>query len=257
MPKTYTTQTFEAKDFTNAEDFDLESSNVISVFNGVLDAQQLPYETMEKENFVANSRIAVDSRPDGSAQDGIGIIMSTQSIYKVFSTLNTFTWNRLAPSGAGPVAVLGPPLAAYLSNNSSWATGINSLSEGITKGTFLRFVSKEGMVRGNAQVDVEYFFVSTSATGFTGNFGAGWRWQLYVFINDVMVSTTGPQPAGRRRTVNLPFSIPVASNESINVDIRWSATFDGAGNSPTEIVQVQEATIRFYNSQLWCRNQYR
>lgn len=257
MPKTYTVQTFQPKDFTNAEDFDLESSNVISVFNGVLDAQQLPYETMERENFIANSRIAIDSRPDGSAQNGIGIIQSTQAFYKVSSALSTFTWNRLSPSGSGPVAVLGPPLASYTSNNSSWASGISSLSENIQLGSFLRFVSKEGMIRGCAQVDVEYFFVSQEAVGLTGNFGASWRWQIYVFINDVMVSTTGPQPAGRRRTVSLPFSIPTAANESINIDIRWSGTFDGAGTSPANIVKVDEATIRFYNCQLWARNQYR
>ena len=53
MPKTYTTKTFDPKDFTDSETFNNESSNILSNFNGVLDAAQLPYETMERENFVA------------------------------------------------------------------------------------------------------------------------------------------------------------------------------------------------------------
>lgn len=257
MSKTYSKRYFEARNYTNSEGYNDEASNVLAEFNGKLSAEQLPYETIEKENFVSNSRISVDSQPDGSAQAGIGIVMPTQAIYKVASELDTFTWDRLSPSGSGPVSVLGPPLASFTSTASSWTSGINSLSQNISQGSFLRFVSKEGMLRGTATVDIEYFFVSSSGTGFSGNYGAGWRWQLYVFVNDEMVATTGPQPAGRRRTAQLPFSIPVASQDAINVDVRWSATFDGAGLSAADIKTVQEATIRFYNCQLWCRNQYR
>lgn len=256
MPKTYTTKTFDPKDFTDSETFNNESSNILSNFNGVLDASQLPYETMERENFVANSRVTVDSSPDGSQTSGIGIIMSTQAIYKAASDLDTFTWDRLAPSGSGPVSVLGPPIDSYTSNAGSWATGINSFN-GTPTGTFLRFNTKEGMIRGSAQLDVEYFFVSSSVTGFTGNFGAGWRWQIYVFANDQMIATTGPQPAGRRRTVSLPFALPVSSTDAVEIDVRWSATFDGSGLSPSGIIAVDEATIRFYNAQVWVRNQYR
>jgi len=257
MSKTFTVKQAEGASYATNDSYNIEASSSLSQFNGVLSADQHPYETMERENFVANSRIAVDSLPDGSLQDGIGIIMSTQAIYKVASNLTTFTWNRLAPTGAGPVSVLGPPLASYVSGNSSWASGIVSLSEQINKGSFLRFSSKEGMIRGNAQVDVEYFFVGSNIGALSGNYGAGWRWQIYVFVNDQMISTTGPQPAGRRRTIDIPFSIPVASNEAINVDIRWSATFDGAGTSVAGIKEVEEATIRFFNCQLFVRNQYR
>jgi hypothetical protein len=38
MPKTYTTKTFDPKDFTDSETFNNESSNILSNFNGVLDA---------------------------------------------------------------------------------------------------------------------------------------------------------------------------------------------------------------------------
>ena len=257
MSKTYAKSTIEARDFTTSLAYNNEASGILAEFNGNLSQDQLPYEVLEKENFVANSRISVDSQPDGLASNGIGIIMPTQAIYKAASALTTFTWDRLAPSGSGPVAVLGPPLAAYTSTTSAWTSGINSLSDDIALGTFLRFTTKEGVIRGTATVDVEYFFVSSEATGFTGNFGAGWRWQIYVFINDEMVSTTGPQPAGRRRTVQLPFTIPVSSNDAVAIDVRWSATFDGAGLTPSQIVQVDQATIRFFNCQLFARNQYR
>ena len=257
MSKTYTKRTFEARNYTNNEAYNDEANNVLAEFNGKLSADQLPYQTVERENFVANSRIAVDSLPDGSAQDGVGLVMSTQAIYEVKSNLDTFTWDRLQPSGSGPVSVLGPPLAVWNSSSSDWSSGIISLSDKVPRGTFLRFTSKEGVMKGIATVDIEYYFVSSSATGFSGNYGAGWRWQLYVFANDVMVATSGPQPAGRRRTVQLPFTIPVSSQDAINLDVRWSGTFDGAGTSPNDIVTVQDAAIRFYNCQLWARNQYR
>ena len=254
MAKTYTKRSFEARNYTNNEAYNDEANNALAEFNGALAADQLPYETLERENFVDNDRISVDSKPDGSAQDGIGLIMSTQSIYKVASDLTTFTWNRTAPSGIGPTSVLGPPLAVYNSSTGDWSSGILSLSEKVNKGTFLRFTSKEGAVKGVATVDVEYYFVSAEASGFTGNFGGGWTFQLYVFINDVMVATTGPQPAGRRRTMQLPFSIPVAAQDAINIDIRWSGTFDGAGLTPADVVRVEDAVIRFFNCQLWARN---
>ena len=72
-----------------------------------------------------------------------------------------------------------------------------------------------------------------------------------------MIATTGPQPAGRRRTVSLPFALPVSSTDAVEIDVRWSATFDGSGLSPAGIIAVDEATIRFYNAQVWVRNQYR
>jgi len=69
-----------------------------------------------------------------------------------------------------------------------------------------------------------------------------------------MVATTGPQPAGRRRTVQLPFAIPVSAQDAINIDVRWSGTFDGAGVTPADIVRVEDAKINFFNCQLWARN---
>lgn len=257
MSKVYSKEYFKSRDYSTADAYNNEASSVLAELNGKLGADQLPYETVEKGNMVSNTRISVDSKPDGSAQDGVGIIMPTQSIYYVASDLATFTWNRRAPSGAPAVSVLGPPLGTALSSQPSWSTGISSLSSLVSKGTFLSFTSKEGMIRGIANVDIEYYFVSQEATGFTGNYGAGWRWWIYVFVNDEMVASTGPQPAGRRRTVQLPFSLPVSSSDSIQVDVRWSATFDGAGTAPNDISLVDEAAIRFYNCQLFVRNQYR
>ena len=252
MSKTYSVGVHQNRDYATAKAFNQDASGFLAEFNGKLDAQQLPYETIDDSNMVANSRIAVDSRPDGSAQDGVGVTMATQSYFQVESTLNTFTWARYPAAD-----VLGPPLATFSSQNNSWASGILSLSANITRGSFLRIPTSEGFLRGAAQIDVEYFFVSQEAAGFTGNFGAGWRWQFYVFVNDVMVSTTGEQPAGRRRTVNLPFAAPIASQDSVTIDVRWSATFDGAGTSPANIKLIEDANLRVYNCLLWARNQYR
>ena len=152
MSKTYAKSTIQERDFTDALIYNKEASGVLAEFNGNLSQDQLPYEVLEKENFVANSRISVDSQPDGSASNGIGIIMPTQAIYKAASALTTFTWDRLLPSGSGPVSVLGPPIAAYTSTTSSWTSGINSLSDDIALGTFLRFTSRKALLEALPQL---------------------------------------------------------------------------------------------------------
>lgn len=252
--KTFTQADPVARDYATPDAYNTEASSMLAQFNGAMSADQLPYEGAATSNFVEGVRGSYDSKPDGSNTDATGIVMTTQAFYHTQSALDSFTWDRdVDPS----VSVLGPPRLEMHSDESSWASGIVPYSASLDDGVYLRFPTKEGMLRGNAQVDLEYFFVSSSASGFSGNYGASWRWQLYVFVDNVMVATTGPQPAGRRRSVNLPFAVSVSAKDAVEVDIRWSATFDGAGESASGIVTVERATLRTYNTQLWVRHQYR
>jgi hypothetical protein len=110
------------------------------------------------------------------------------------------------------------------------------------------------MLKGCATLDTEYYGFGRRIDGVTGNYGTEGRVQLYVFVNDIMVATTGPQPAGKRQTYQLNFAIPVGASENTDIDIRISATFDldnPEGTFP------EPAKVVFYSSQLWVRNQYR
>ena len=252
--KTFTVIDPIARDYATPEAINLEASGILAQFNGALSSDQLPYEGTSRARIAPSVRSNVDSKPDGSNADGIGVAMATQAYYHTVSALDSFSWDRDVDPA---VSVLGPPRVELASDESTWASGIVPLSSLLDDGVFLRFPTKEGFLRGNAAVDLEYFFVSTSGSGFTGNYGADWRWQIYVFVDNVMVATTGPQPAGRRRTVNLPFSISVPAKDAREVDIRFSATFNGAGESIAGITTVERATVRLYNTQLFCRHQYR
>lgn len=252
MAKTYTVVIKEPKNIASNEDWNNEASNILSEFNGQLSADNLPYEDITTSRFVAPSRVInIPTKPDETQLLGVGWVGSTQSYYRTNTTLSTFTWDR---DVANPNLILGPPIFNMSSGQLNWGTSIYPLSNAYNEGVFLRIPTKEGMLHGVAVIDVEYYGFSRTVEGGTGNWGTEGRVQLYVFVNDIMVATTGPQPAGKRQTYSLSFATPIGSSETTTIDIRASATFDvdsPYGSFP------DDAVVSFYNSELWVRNQFR
>tara|TARA_R110000787_G_scaffold284982_2_gene399451 strand:- start:9930 stop:10715 length:786 start_codon:yes stop_codon:yes gene_type:complete len=261
MSKTYTEHHFEPRDHAISEQFNKEIRNVQSEFNGELDAQQLPYEATTEAKFSVGTSMdgAFDTKPDGSAQNGTGHIHPTQSYFDVKSAIVADGWARPVDAIPTTVTLLGPPAAAFISSSGSWNAGILPLSQDIDDGVFMRIPTRDGMLRGCACVDLEYSLVKGTVPGFTATYGYNWRWQIYVFVDNLMVATTGPQPAGTRKSIQLPFSVPVPSKNAVEVDIRWSATFDGAGTTAgaDSYVTVDDAEVNIFNTYLWVRNQTR
>lgn len=252
MSKTYTVLRKESKNISSNEDWNDESSNILSEFNGQLSADNLPYEDIGTSRFVSPTRkVNVPTKPDETQLLGVGWVGSTQSYYRTSTDLSTFTWDR---GVANPNLILGPPIFNMSSSQLSWGTSIYPLSNDYNEGVFLRIPTQEGMLHGVATIDVEYYGFDRTVQGGTGNWGTEGRIQLFVFVNDVAVATTGLQPAGKRQTYSLSFATPIGSSETTTVDIRAFATFDvqsSYGSFP------DDAVISFYNSQLWLRNQYR
>jgi hypothetical protein len=254
MAKIYTHYKKKEKNIASNDDWNQESQQIFSEFNGQLSGDQLPFEGVEQDNFKNPTRqTGFFTRPDGSQTNGVGWVGNTDAYYITSEGPTDFTYLREA-EGSLSTTILGPPVKTFSSGSPSWTSSITPLSQFYNSGAFLRVPTKEGMLKGCATLDTEYYGFTRTTSGATGNFGTEGRVQLYVFVNDIMVATTGPQPAGKRQTYQLNFAIPVGASENTDIDIRISATFDidsPVGSFP------DAAKVVFYSSQLWVRNQYR
>jgi len=255
MAKIYTHLEKLEKNIANNDGFNEESQQIFSEFNGQLAAEQLPFEGFAKNKFVAPTKVAnIPTRPDETTTAGIGWVGIKDSYYITEKKVENFTWLRDASLST---TILGPPIETFSSSAPNWTASIFPLSLAYDRGVFLRIPTKEGMLKGCATVDTEYYGFSKRTAGspaVTGNFGTEGRVQLYVFVNDILVGTTGAQPAGKRQTYQIPFAIPVGASEALDIDIRASATFDTGSNIVTF---PDDAKVHFYSAQLWVRNQYR
>ena len=247
MSKTYTEHNFRARDHLTSEDHNSETRNWVSEFNGQLDAQQLPYTSFASTTFTDGIVMdgAFDTKPDGSRQVGVGQINATQAHYSVQSNITADTWER-APDDAPGVTIMGPPAKSFLSTSGEWSSGINPLSLDIDDGVFMRIPTREGMLRGMAQIDVEYMLVRQTTGGAAGTYGNDWRWQVFVFVDNLMVATSGPQPA-----------VPVPTKDNVEIDIRWAASFDDPWVASATVSLDDPGTVNFFNSHIYVRNQAR
>ncbi len=258
MAKTYTpSRPKAAGDFALEEDFNTPVSGWMKEFNGQLDGQQLPMESIADAKIIkgANMDTAFDTKPDGSRKIGKGQRNATQSYWYVTSAISAFTWNR---NGGGALS-LGPPAATYTNKENQWLVGILPLYNDIDDGVFMRIPTEEGMLTGGATIDIEFGSSElTVSGGGTSSFGRDWRYQVYVFVDGVCVSTTGLQPAMKRRSHTLPFAVPVPTKDAVEIDIRISAICNGAGvTNPFQSTSTADAEVNITNTQIWARNVYR
>ena len=255
MAKVYSVRKPLKSNYTNNADYNENSSEILSAFNGQMAQEQMPYSAINGPAKTADGVINqnYDSKPDGSSTNTTGVIQQTQAYFITETDITDFTWDR-DQNAISPVAILGPPSVQFnqTGGSTSWNKGIVQLSEYMDN-AFMRIPTKEGMIKGHALVDIEYYFVGTKADGFSGNFGGDWRYQLYVFVNGEMVSTTGPFAGGTRSTYCLNYAIPVGTSPSTEISIGMSATFNTEG----QFLSIGPAQVNIYNVVLWARNEYR
>tara|TARA_R110000787_G_scaffold121628_3_gene232527 strand:+ start:1590 stop:2366 length:777 start_codon:yes stop_codon:yes gene_type:complete len=258
MAKTYTpTRPKAAGDFALETDFNKPVSGWMQEFNGQLDGQQLPMESITDAKILkgTNMDAAFDTKPDGTRKIGKGQRNATQSYWYVTSAISAFTWDRNS-SGAYS---LGPPAVEYENDDNQWLVGIMPLYNDIADGVFMRIPTSEGMLTGGATVDIEFGSANQrTAGGGNASFGFEWRYQVYVYVDGVCVATTGLQPAMKRRSHTLPFAVPVPTKDAVEIDIRISAICNGAGVlNPFAGNHTTNAQLNITNTQIWARNAYR
>jgi hypothetical protein len=257
MSKTFTQRALLARDFACEEDYNEEARAALAEFNGQLSPEQLPYGTFDATRFTPN--LSVDglayTEPDGTAT-GLAVQMPTQFYAVTQSDITDF--NGYSPPDPTPLlstGILGPAQKTYDTNSNDWQPGWNKASDYINKGVYLSIPAREGMLKGCAVADLEFYFGDQSVYGLGSALSGGaWRHEIGVFVDDVLVARSGKMP-GRRHSYCLPFAIPVPGRRII-VDVRWRANFDGAGTS-LGYAWVSNSSLKITNTILYVRNQYR
>jgi hypothetical protein len=258
---------FDSRDFISAEKHTDEVRGWTSQVNGGLGQENLPYRSIETANLdVGVSWDGLfDTSRNGVLKQGVGQVQSTQSYFSVQSDAAT-TWNRPAwkigdnLTKTGTSVMLLQPVASYPSTDYSWQGVINPLIDKISKGPFMRIPTKEGMLHIEGMVDIEFLFQSRVNQQGQPPFpitiyGANWRFNIYLFVNNKMVATTGKLSAGHRQAFLLSASVPIDSRENTEIDLRFSAELSKTVASPTLI--QDPFSIHIFNTQLWCRNHFR
>lgn len=246
MARQYTVGPQLAGDIILIERQNDEINQAVGELNGSLDQNNMPLDSVGRAQLVPPAYTNIVGPP---AQKNY--VYPSQAYY-VAEACNTF-----------------------LINVDEWALGWNSLESSVfpanRSGFVLDFVAQEGMLKGEAVVDLthrqSYFLFYYNSTS-TGN--AGWveivrdqhKGELGVFVNDVLVARTGPvYIALGRFTYTIPYATPVKSGP-VHIDVRWLIDYKNeeyvlASDAIYNIGVNQVFPIGLEHRLLWCRNQYR
>jgi len=246
-----------ARSYVRIDDYNWEASAALAEFNGALSAEQLPYESFDAEKFVNGDNL--DGKiivAPGGATGGTGQRMATSTYAQVASNIFEFDAQPYLAEHGVTYTTLGPPQVIYSLADSTWSPGINPLGQDVL-GSYLRTDFEEGLLKGHLNIDFEFYLgeLSVFGTG-SGLTGRGWTWQLYIYVDGVMIARTGTQPAGKRLTVALPFTTPIGKG-SHTIEAKFKASYDQAGQADDYYYSTDFSKIRIYNAQLWVRGQHR
>tara|TARA_R110000868_G_scaffold141210_3_gene357499 strand:+ start:825 stop:1607 length:783 start_codon:yes stop_codon:yes gene_type:complete len=260
MARSYTTRTIlnggQAKD----EDFNTEIQVPLGEFNGQLDQNQLPLQSVNF-NHIAQPTTSISY----ISQNGTySTYMQTQSYHQseYTKTINLdvpyMQWDNTLYAGQGWISLQ----AWQLQTHSHLQTG----------GAEITFNANEGMIAGNAVIDFTLFPGTSQNQAVVptqgGDIGLKIK-NIYaynktvewaVFIDDVCVSKSGVIYP-RRLTLNLPFNSPV-STKPVNIDIRFRIQFmdpaelDGGATTINSTIDVLQY-LKYNGGVLWTRQQFR
>lgn len=275
MPLTYTKRERQARDYLNDDDFADEVSNWATGVRQIKH-EQLPAEGLPKEKFArGTSHDTFDTNPEGTRQTGQGVIQQTQSWFICKSDIPIDNWSPQLPRPTwGPLfltqSLLGPPQIETFTDDGDVQGGVNSFItlNSNADGVFQRIPTKEGMlhIQWTGDVDFSHGYLraieSNGPINVTSGIGNNWTHEIYLYVNDKPVSSTGELLCGARKTHTLHASIPIGEGVT-EIDVRYKISFDiqEATNyldeeSGIEII-TEPSVYRLFNAQLWTRNQFR
>ena len=254
MSKVFTQRRPVARGFVQQEDWAQEAHEVLGEFNGALSSEQLPLEDFDhtklKDNTSADGEVY--STPSG-ATDATALRLPTALYATSQSAVTDF--NGYTPPSTPGAGILGPAQKTFATNSNDWAPGWNRLAKYITKGVYLSMPMLDGVVKGAAIADIEFYYGDATVYGLASSLtGADWRYELGVFLDGTLIARTGLFPP-RRHTHCLPFSFPTSTRRSV-VDVRWRGIYDGAGSNQ-DYAWVSDSAIKFLNTSVWAMNRFR
>jgi len=256
MARSYTTRTIldggQAKD----EDFNTEIQTPLGEFNGQLDQNQLPLQSVNYNHIAQPTTSTVYLGQDGT----YSTYMQTQGyhqseyVHPINLAWPRMEWDNTLYAGQGWIKLQDFQLQTHTPSQ--------------TGGAEIIFNSYEGMIAGNAVIDFDWYpgTAENSVTDpnpvslkviYAYNETIEWG----VFIDDVLVSKSGVI-FPRRLTLNLPFNAPT-STKPVKIDVRFRCNFIDPSTLHNNTETAIKTTIATYQALtynggcLWSRNQYR
>ena len=218
----------------------------IGEFNGELDSNNLPIDSIITSSMKKPQVIVADTAGSNIKQSAH---MPSQRYY--ITKINNQTQSK---------DIYTPSLTVNL-DTDDWSKGFNHLPSlsSIWEGYHLDFEAQEGSLIGCATIDWEHgtqvYNVQITESPNSSqpmSRGNGWWTEWGVFVNNVMVSRSGPIYP-RRHTTQLPFHVPCGS-QSISIDVRVRLnTFYVTGNAAV----FHSTPFNLWSTTIWCRNEYR
>lgn len=247
MARMYQKGRIVSKDVIFAEPVGDEINQAVAELNGGLDGHNMPLESLTRAKILPPVITNIPGPPD---QDNR--VYQSQAYYISDSCNGNDTINK-----------------------DDWQMGWNKfevLAGNGKTGFVLDFEAVEGMVKGEACVDLEhrqsYFLFHYKIDGDpvievnAANVKDKHTGELGVFVNDVLVARTGPLwiACGRHSYV-IPYAAPVASGP-VHIDVRWMIDFKNIKKvyTSTGIYEIginQVYPIQLHSRMIWARNQFR
>jgi len=252
MARIYTVAPQLAGDIIFTDNQNAELTQSISALNGTLDQNNMPLSTVTRAKLAAPTTVATVGPP---AWDSY--YFQSQSYH-------------IAEGCAG--------IVEYAPNTwtMGWIAFEATPSAADRTGFVLEFEAQEGMLKGEATIDLEHrqsyylYGYSTPAEPpeTEPSIGSGFivrdrhTGELGVFVNDVLVARTGPiWIACGRHTYTLPWASPVKSGP-VKVDVRWLIDYVNSRSLVSTgtfyfVGIIQVYPVSAHDRHLWCRNEYR
>ncbi len=221
----------------------------LSEFNGKLDSNNMPVDTITKTNLVPPQNVS-----------GYPVVGAVTKIASSFPTQSYFR-SRRSSSFEGGGDVWTPMLAIDL-DQDPWFRGYNNLTDYSNFSNFpIQATCKEGMISGCATIDwhhgCQVFNLTVPESdppiSTAEAVGYGWWTQWGVFVNNILVATSG-RIYPRRHTTQIPFSVPVGSQDVV-VDVRFITNTWREPGGP--INEDNSTNLYIFSADLWIRNTYR
>lgn len=214
---------------------------VIGEYNGRLDGQNFPVDTIDKLKMAPS----VHTSQTTSNKYAFKYVGQTQNYHFV---------RRWTGFGGNTGTDVHQPLVTLNLQNSSWSSGWNFLSDidSLFNQVVLDFEATSGTVHGCFDINFRHGMdVIEDHTNTDVPFGYDWysRWGL--FCNDLLIAETG-RVYPRLQNLTVPFKIFVGS-QPVRLDLRWQTI---TTNPKDELDVETEPTSRMeiYGASIWACN---
>lgn len=250
---------FNDQDVLTAETYQREVQTWLSTWNGGLSWPNIPYNAITANKTETFTNTQLDSVPDGSVKNTLGVFFPTQSYFKTTSSQQESVYSRQTVNDEFAFLSL-EHLHEFKFFDASWQTGFISLVKYQPEGTYMRVPCKRGTLIVSCNIDIECLYAGGTQGDdppavFLG--GRNWTYGIGIWVDGRCVASTGDLPWGRRRTHNLTSSLSVESGLK-EIEIRAWFKIDRYRPTPgEEEIDWDNWSVYIYNSSMYGRNQYR